>query len=41
VLDSVKARTNVRLNVSSENVAGVHLPVFALRGDVDDSSDDR
>lgn len=36
VLDSVKTRTNVRLNVTSENVAGVHLPIFSLRGDVDD-----
>lgn len=41
VLDSVKTRTNVRLNVSSENVAGVHLPIFTLRGDADDGSDDR
>jgi V-type H+-transporting ATPase subunit D len=41
VLDSVKTRTNVRLNVSSENVAGVHLPVFTLRGDADDQNDDR
>lgn len=36
VLDSVKTRTNVRLNISSENVAGVHLPIFSLRGDADD-----
>ena len=36
VYDSVKTRTNVRLNVSSENVAGVHLPIFSLRGDQDD-----
>ncbi len=41
VYDSVKTRTNVRLNVTSENVAGVHLPVFSLRGDADDQSDDR
>ena len=41
VFDSVKSRTNVRLNVSSENVAGVHLPIFTLRGDADDQSDDR
>lgn len=41
VLDSVKTRTNVRLNVSSENVAGVHLPIFSLRGDADDQNDDR
>ena len=36
VFDSVKTRTNVRLNVTSENVAGVHLPIFSLRGDADD-----
>jgi len=36
VFDSVKTRTNVRLNVTSENVAGVHLPIFTLRGDADD-----
>lgn len=41
VLDSVKTRTNVRLNVSSENVAGVHLPIFTLRGEADDANDDR
>lgn len=41
VLDSVKTRTNVRLNVSSENVAGVHLPIFTLRGEADDTNDDR
>ena len=41
VYDSVKTMTNVRLNVTSENVAGVHLPIFALRGDGDDQSDDR
>lgn len=41
VFDSVKARTNVRLNVSSHNVAGVHLPIFALRGDAEDASDER
>ena len=26
VLDAVKVRTNVRVNVSSDNIAGVHLP---------------
>lgn len=43
VFDSVGARTNVRLNVSSDNVAGVHLPIFTLRGDVGGAgdSDDR
>ena len=41
VFDSVSTRTGVRLNVSSDNVAGVHLPVFTLRGDagVNDSDD--
>ena len=28
VMDSVKTKTNVRLSVSSDNVAGVHLPLF-------------
>ena len=41
VMDSVKTKTNVRLNVHSDNVAGVHLPVFALRGEVDEGSDER
>ena len=33
VLDGVKVRTNVRVNVASENIAGVHLPIFSLRGE--------
>ena len=41
VLDSVKVRTNVRVNVSSDNIAGVHLPIFALRGEQDETGDDR
>ena len=41
VFDSVSTRTNVRLNVSSNNVAGVHLPQFTLRGDGGADSDDR
>ena len=41
VLDGVKIRTNVRVAVSSDNIAGVHLPIFQLRGDTDDSGDDR
>lgn len=28
VVDHVKTRTNVRLNVSTDNVAGVKLPLF-------------
>ena len=41
VLDGVKVRTNVRVNVASENIAGVHLPIFSLRGEADEQSDDR
>ena len=29
----VKARTNIRLGVSTTNVAGVILPLFDLRGE--------
>ena len=39
VTDNVKTKTSVRLNVHSENIAGVHLPNFALRGE-EESSDD-
>jgi V-type H+-transporting ATPase subunit D len=43
VFDSVGSRTNVKLNVTSDNVAGVHLPIFSLRGDAAGAgdSDDR
>lgn len=34
VFDSVGVKTQVRLNVDSDNVAGVHLPKFAIRGDI-------
>ena len=40
VMEQVKIKTNVRLNVSSSNIAGVHLPIFAMRGD-DESGEDR
>ena len=33
VVDNIKKRTNVRLNVHTENVAGVKLPIFSLRGE--------
>lgn len=33
VLDHVKTRTNVRMNIHTENVAGVKLPIFTLRGE--------
>jgi V-type H+-transporting ATPase subunit D len=32
VLDSVKTKTNVRVIITTENVAGVHQPTFHLRG---------
>ena len=41
VLDGVKIRTNVRVNVTADNIAGVHLPMFSLRGETDDTGDDR
>ncbi len=41
VFDSVGNRTDVRLNVTSDNVAGVHLPQFTLKGDEAGDSDDR
>lgn len=39
VLDNVKQRTTVRLNTSFENIAGVHLPTFNLRGEDEVSED--
>lgn len=33
VVDNVKTRTNVRLNVNTDNVAGVKLPMFNLKGE--------
>lgn len=33
VIDHVKTRTNVRMNIHTENVAGVKLPIFTLRGE--------
>ena len=33
VVDHVKTKTSVRLTVHSENIAGVHLPVFTLKGE--------
>ena len=33
VQDQVKSKSTVRLAIASENVAGVHLPVFTLRGE--------
>ena len=39
VTDNVKTKTSVRLNVHSDNIAGVHLPIFTLRGE-DEQNDD-
>lgn len=33
VLDHVKQRTSVRLTVATDNIAGVKLPSFKLRGE--------
>lgn len=40
VLDSVQSKSSIRLNVTSANVAGVHLPNFAIRDMDQDESDD-
>ena len=39
VRDSVKVKTNVRMTITAENVAGVQQPTFNLRG-MDEASDD-
>jgi vacuolar-type H+-ATPase subunit D/Vma8 len=31
VMDSMKSRANIRLNISSHNIAGLQLPVFSLK----------
>lgn len=33
VMGQVKTKTPVRLRVTSDNIAGVHLPIFTLRGE--------
>jgi V-type H+-transporting ATPase subunit D len=38
VRDAVKTKTGVRLEISTENVAGCHQPTFHLRG-LDDADD--
>ena len=37
----MKSKSLVRLNVTSDNIAGVHLPMFTLKGDTDEVGDDR
>jgi len=39
VMDSVKAKSAVRLSMNTKNVAGVSLPTFLIRG-LDEDSDD-
>ena len=39
VIDNVKVKTNVRLTVTTDNIAGVHLPMFTLRGEDEQSED--
>lgn len=39
VRDSVKIKTNVRMTISTENVAGVHQPTFNLKG-MNEADDD-
>lgn len=41
VADQVKSRSNIRLTVAADNIAGVHLPKFALRGEEREESDDK
>lgn len=38
VRDSVKVKTNVRLQISTENVAGVHQPTFILRDNAEEDA---
>jgi len=40
VMDSVKSKSTVRLNLTATNVAGVHLPNFTIRGGDDDDGGD-
>lgn len=40
VKDQVKTRSSVRLGIQTNNIAGVQLPNFTLRGHDDDGDDD-
>ena len=35
VIEQVKTKSSIRLNVNSDNIAGVHMPKFFLRGEED------
>ena len=39
VMGQVKTKTPVRLTVHSDNIAGVHLPIFNLKGEDEQSED--
>ena len=39
VRDSVKNKTNVRVNITIDNVAGVQLPTFHVKGLVEQEDD--
>jgi len=39
VIDHVKTKTSVRLTEHSDNIAGVHLPIFTLKGEDEQSED--
>ena len=39
VVDHVKTKTSVRLTVHSDNIAGVLLPIFTLKGEDEQSED--
>ena len=39
VRDSVKTKTNVRLHITTENIAGVHQPTFNIKGLNDQDED--
>ena len=42
VQDQVKVKSTVRLQMAADNIAGVHLPTFSLRGDdIQDTDDDK
>ena len=39
VIDHVKTKTSVRITVHTDNIAGVHLPLFSLKGEDEQSED--
>ena len=41
VADQVKSKSNIRLTVATDNIAGVYLPKYAIRGEEREESDDK